>query len=364
MVFVSSKALYTIIAGSYTSTISTFVFDASANTLSLASTSPAGLNPSWIQLSANSKALFATQEQTNGSVISFAVQRDGSVTSVSQVTSGGADPANLRLLSSGRELVVADYTSGGILSYAVKADGVTLGKAGPLLVLQGSGPNPDRQASPHPHEILEHGDEILVPDLGSDKVWRLTHTSDGGYEVAGFVQQALGSGPRHGAIVDGDLYILHELDNSLSQYTLPPLWAKSLKPQLVANFSILPAEQPSGSSFGGGELVVSPKSAAFPQQYLYASNRNVGTGLDPRGDSLAIFAVKPKLRFVKQAFTGLNQPRGVAIFGEHGQYIVAGGLGSGGVKVFARINGGADLKLLASYTGHGSESIVSFDWIH
>ncbi|KZV96506.1 putative isomerase YbhE [Exidia glandulosa HHB12029] len=368
MVYISARALtnYTIIAGSYTSTISTFLFDAAAGTLSLGATSDAGTNPSWIQLSPDSKALFATQENTDGAIISFSVQPDGSVKQVSKASSGGADPANLLVLSSGKEVVIADYSSGGVLAFPIEADGVTLGDPSPTLQLEGSGPVPGRQDVPHPHQVIEHGDELLVPDLGSDKVWRLTKAASGGYEIAGSVDQGPGSGPRHAVPLDGNLYVLHELDNSLSQYTLPPLKAPAgckVTPSLVANFTILPDEQPAGAVWGAGELLLSPVSASFPDQYLYASNRNVGTEIDPRGDSLAIFAIKPELKLVKQFFLGLNQPRGVQIFGEEGQYIIAGGLGSGGVKVFERVDGGADLKEVASYTGTGSEKIVSFDWV-
>lgn len=59
----------------------------------------------------------------------------------------------------------------------------------------------------------------------------------------------------------------------------------------------------------------------------------------------------------------MNQPRGVALFGEDDKYVIVGGLGSGGVKVFERVSGGADLQEIAGYTGDGSTAIVSFDCV-
>lgn len=136
---------------------------------------------------------------TDGAIISFAVQPDGSVKQVSQASSGGADPATLLVLSSGNEVVVADvrrrrprpcpialtaadslqYSSGGILSFPIDADGVTLGDPAPILQLEGSGPVAGSQDVPHPHEIIEHGDELLVPDLvRSARVRRLNYESD------------------------------------------------------------------------------------------------------------------------------------------------------------------------------------------
>lgn len=64
--------------------------------------------------------------------------------------------------------------------------------------MSGTGPNKDRQSSSHPHQVVlieEHG-ELLVPDLGADKVWRLKKTPQG-WKIEGHIQYELGSGPRH-----------------------------------------------------------------------------------------------------------------------------------------------------------------------
>lgn len=63
---------------------------------------------------------------------------------------------------------------------------------------------------------------------------------------------------------------------------------------------------------------------------------------------------------MKQVRTGLQQLRGVAIGGDQGQYIVAGGMAGGGIKVFERISGGADLKQVASLQGVGQPSSFVF----
>jgi 6-phosphogluconolactonase (cycloisomerase 2 family) len=60
----------------------------------------------------------------------------------------------------------------------------------------GTGPNPDRQDASHPHEVYAHGDELLIPDLGADKTWRLAKESTG-WEVKGVIEYPAGSGPRH-----------------------------------------------------------------------------------------------------------------------------------------------------------------------
>jgi 6-phosphogluconolactonase (cycloisomerase 2 family) len=93
------------------------------------------------------------------------------------------------------------------------------------------------------------------------------------------------------------------------------------------------------------------------------SNRNTNNN-DSRGDSIAIFSYDfsaGKLSLVKQVFTGMNQLRGVGISPD-GAYIVASGVvGSGGVAVWKRVSGGADLQLVARNTQVATRT--SFTWL-
>lgn len=68
-----------------------------------------------------------------------------------------------------------------------------------IVQLSGSGPNTGRQQSSHAHQAILHPDrcEMLVPDLGADKVWRFSKNDTGKWEIRGFVQYEPGSGPRH-----------------------------------------------------------------------------------------------------------------------------------------------------------------------
>ncbi|KZV94891.1 hypothetical protein EXIGLDRAFT_497680 [Exidia glandulosa HHB12029] len=237
-----------------------------------------------------------------------------------------------------------------------------------------------------------------------------------------------GSGPRHAVAEDGLLYVVHELDNTLTTYTLPPLTAPSAKfrfrkrqcrgtsstepdvppttdaptptstsvpeapapttttvtdepipsstdspappepstapsstPELLSSVSIVPEDGPSGSAWGGGELVITPKSAGEPR-FLYASNRNVGT-TDERGDPIAVASVDASgnLEIVHEAFTGLQHVRGMALSPD-GKYLIAAGMNSNDVAIFERQDDG-DLKVLDRYSGQGSQQLASFAWL-
>ncbi|KAG9011827.1 hypothetical protein FRB94_007553 [Tulasnella sp. JGI-2019a] len=341
---------FKILVGSYTTFITALSFTLSSpgsGTLSFLNKSPAGTNPSWIASNpTNSSIVYASQENYNGQLLSFILNPStGALTQRGTISTGGGLPAYFRPLQSGKEIVAANYNSGTVADIYLGTDeSVFPTSYSSLLTLQGSGPNTARQASPHPHEVLEYvtGQQLLVPDLGSDKVWRLIKGTSGTWQVGGFVQQALGSGPRHIAVADGFLYTVHELSNTLTQQTLPPL-ASAVLPTTIATVSVVP-EGADNSTLAAAELLLSPLNAEFPTQYLYATNR---FDPNPLGDSIAIFSLNP-LKLVKQVYTGLNQIRGAALGGANGEYIVAGGLVGGGVSVFQRINGGADLVKLAN----------------
>ncbi|KAG8938134.1 hypothetical protein FRC03_007625, partial [Tulasnella sp. 419] len=270
------------LVGSYTSYITALSF--SGNSLSVISQSNAGWNPSWVTgHPTNKSVIYSNQEQSWGQVYSFLVNpTTGQLTQIDSTPTGGADPAHLLALSSGTELYVTNYSGGSGLSIPLGSSVTDLPSTnGPVNQFYGSGPNQSRQTSPHPHQAIQYNNEILVPDLGADKVWRLTK-SGSSWSIGGSVQQPAGSGPRHAVVVDSNLYTIHELDNTLTQHTLPPL--NSGTPQLIASLSILPPGAP--TTLSGGELLVSPKNSLYPDQYLYATNRN---DPDPNGDTIAIF---------------------------------------------------------------------------
>ena len=108
------------------------------------------------------------------------------------------------------------------------------------------------------------------------------------------------------------------------------------------------------------EILIPSTSAAFPTPYLYLSNRN-----DPseEGDIISIFAIaeRDSLELVTEVRTGLKHVRGIVFGGADDKFLIAGGVQGGGVKVYERINGGKDLKVVASDAT--IEAPTSFLWV-
>ncbi len=76
---------------------------------------------------------------------------------------------------------------------------------GSYVKFEGTGPQLDRQESSHPHEAYLNDDELLIPDLGADKTFRLSKGVNG-WEVKGFIGNPPGGGPRH-VLVYGEIPI-------------------------------------------------------------------------------------------------------------------------------------------------------------
>lgn len=155
------------------------------------------------------------------------------------------------------------------------------------------------------------------------------------------------------------MYTLLELTSSLAAHRLPPLPAEAALMHTAPTLS--PENQhPLPNDMLAAEILVPPPSAAFPTPYLYVSNRNDPS---PEGDTIAIFSLADKETpvLVKEVRTGLKHVRGIVFGGPDDKWLVAGGVLGGGVKVFERTGGGADLRVVAGV--EGVEAPTGFLWI-
>ncbi|ESK84972.1 putative isomerase YbhE [Moniliophthora roreri MCA 2997] len=366
---------FTILAGGYDTFVSTYLFNATNASLLVTRKHTTGLNPSWLTPHpTNSSVFYAVNEVAIGALQSFTTSPDGVVTGpFDTVSSGGDSPAFALALSTG-EVAVMNYGGGNGRIIPTTSDPLKFDNASAPVIAFPLPTNPvsERQAGSHPHQVVEHGEEVLVPDLGGDVVWRLTKDS-GEWRIAGSIPQPSGSGPRHAAILDNRLFTLHELSSTLTVQAFPALSLNASAP-LIANVSILPENPPAGAQWGAAEILIPPTTKSFPTSYIYVSNRNVATdpsALDPRGDTIAIFehvgkgTEKEGLKLVKQVYTGLSQIRGMEIgpaTNGGNEFLVAAGVaGTGGTVVFRRIDGGADLEEVARNTD--IETRTTFIWV-
>ncbi|KAG6896165.1 hypothetical protein C0992_009914 [Termitomyces sp. T32_za158] len=347
---------FTILAGGYDVFIATYLFNSSISSLSLLSTSPTGQDPSWITPHPTNKSiLYAVNEISSGALQSFIINATGALSpAIDTVSSGGDGPAFTTALSTGA-VAILNYNSGNGRIIPTDPNDATkfIDTASEISFPQPVPPNVS-----HPHMALQHGNEVLVPDLGGDKIWRLVPTSSpsDNYEIQGFIPQPVNSGPRHIAIFNQRLFVLHELASTLTVQRIPS--EPNGTAPIIASASIIPPDPPEGAAFAAAEILIPKPTSQFPQPYIYVSNRNTGVQ-DPRGDAIAIFehvfanTDKEGLNLVRHVFTGLDQPRGMEFGPEDGRggeafLAVAGVAGDGGVKIFKRTDGGRNLELVTT----------------
>ncbi|KAF5354075.1 hypothetical protein D9756_007256 [Leucocoprinus leucothites] len=345
-----------ILAGAYTEAfVATYLFDPDAASLTVASHSPTGGNCSWItQHPTNASILYSVNEVSPiGAVQLFIILPDGSLSAPQDtVSSAGDRPAFVAALSTG-QVGVMNFNGGNGLFIPPTSDSpLDFERNAPVITF----PTKPNTVS-HPHMILQHGNEVLVPDLGQDTIWRLAQNgmNPGSFVIQGSIPQPAGSGPRHIAIFEDRLFTLHETASTLTVQPVPK--APNGTSTILSSISTHPVESNlPGAIFAAAEILIPKPTKRFPTPYIYVSNRNTGTDLDPRGDSIAIFELLGKgtknerLRLVKQVFTGLEQIRGMEIGpSEKGleEYLIAAGVaGSGGVVMLKRVDGGRDMEIV------------------
>ncbi|WP_448810769.1 lactonase family protein [Agromyces bauzanensis] len=178
-----------------------------------------GPNPMYLAVSAATRVLGIVHELADGLVSTWTLDGDA-VTPFGPVGATGAgDPCNLAFDESGSWIFAANYSGGRLTAHPVAPDAAT--DAVFTIAFEGSGPNSERQASPHPHQAVIDAarDRLLVPDLGSDRIRvlgladlpaRLTHHD------ADDIAMHAGAGPRH-LVIAGDIAIVaSELDRTAS----------------------------------------------------------------------------------------------------------------------------------------------------
>lgn len=265
-------------------------------------------NPSFLATDRDYRFLYAVSElegKAEGGVAGFAIDRTkGTLEPINSLPSGGVAPCHLAVDKTGRMLIAANYTTGGVSSFAIEKDGRL--KASSLMDITGSSVNPERQEGPHAHEVVISADNKLayVPDLGLDKI-RIYRIDPAHAKLAPhdppFVQEDPGFGPRHMVFSrDGKyLYVVNELKPYITVFSGDQSTGVFHQVQKAPTVP----EGYSGQNDGPAEILMDRAG-----KFVYASNRGPGT--------IAVFAVDASngtLRQVQSAETGGTFPRGVEL---------------------------------------------------
>jgi len=258
-------------------------------------------SPSFLAQHPRLPVLYAVNELNAGTVSAFAVAEDASLTPLAVQSTGGSAPCHLAVSADARHLLVANYLSGDVSVHPLDADGVP-GERCDLLRFEGQGPVADRQEGPHAHMVAPdpNGPDVLISDLGSDRVWRarLDPVSGRLTLVGAAIVATPGTGPRHLRYsIDGALLLVGELTGDLTWYR--------------------PDTSDGSLQLAGGAASSSDKSN-YPSElatgrdgrFVYVANRGP--------DTVAVFAWEPDGgTLIAEVATGGQWPRHLALLGDH-----------------------------------------------
>jgi 6-phosphogluconolactonase len=286
-------------------------------------------NPSFLAVDRNRNRLFCVNEtaefdgKPGGAVSAFALNPEsGDLSLLNSSSTHGADPCYVTRDSSGRFVLVANYTGGSLAVLPIRTNG-SLGEATDVVQHRGSSVKP-RQQGPHAHSVVldPSGRYAYAADLGLDKVMIYRFDVQQGKLLPATSAWALlkpGAGPRHLAFSpDGSrVYVVNELDSTLTAFSVD---GSTGSLQLRQTLSTVP----SGYS---GENFPADIHIARSGRFVYASNRG--------HDSIAVFAVDTKngeISLVQNEPTGGKWPRNFTI-DPTGRYLLAANQRSDNITV-------------------------------
>lgn len=284
--------------------------------------------------SPDGKTVYATGK---GKVEAFRVKEDGSLELFGGSAAPGNGPCMVSLDATGKVLLLANYSSGNVLSFPIKEDG-SIGEVASDHQHEGSSVT-NRQKGPHAHSIYAGPDNkfVYAADLGIDKVMIYGLDAEKAtLTPAGEASVPPGSGPRHMKLVGDRAYVLNELTLAVSVFSR----GDDGMLKILGTYPVLP-EGADAEEMTCSEILVSNDG-----KFVYTANRDLRKG--GGRDSLSVLSVEDDgaLELVETVPAEVWIPRNINMDGE-GRWLLVAGQNSGEIAVFGVDSGTGKLK----YTG-------------
>lgn len=240
-----------VLIGSYADQISIFDDDFKPSGPPIRSSSPSYL------AAGPTGVIYTVAELDEGHVAAF--RPDG--TPLGSLPTGGASPCHLAVTDG--FVLSANYQGGSVSVFALDADGALTSRTD-LVQHTGHSVHPERQTSPHVHQITVRDSMVYVVDLGLDQIVHYRLTPSGTLTRSrATAMTPLGSGPRHLVLhPDGRAFVANELASTVTVLS-PDFDILDVQPSVLV--------PPVGDNFPS-ELLISPDGTR-----LYVANRGNDT---------------------------------------------------------------------------------------
>ncbi|MDO5523335.1 MAG: lactonase family protein [Bacteroidia bacterium] len=247
-----------------------------ADSLSMAE----AVNPSYLAISPDEKFIYSVSESDEAANAFEFDKKTGRLERLNLSHTEGSGPCYIEVDRAGKTVATANYGGGSISLFQTKDNG-ELYPVNVVINFEGSGPDEERQDSPHLHSVRfsPDGRFLFASDLGTDKIYRfdaIGSVFEGQPAISrGSLKEfstPAGAGPRHFDFHPGGkyFYVLGELSGDVIVYDYDEGDLK--EKQVIATDSI-------EGSRGSADIHVSPDG-----KFLYASNRL-------QADGVAIFSI-------------------------------------------------------------------------
>lgn len=327
MLYSQNLVAQRLVIGTYTSNNSSkgiyiYDFNLSNGEVQEVSAAKAG-NPSYQAIDQKGNFVYSVNESDEGKISAFRYDRSGgSLSLVNQQSNNGSAPCYVSIDKTGKWLFAGNYSSGNLTVHPIKPDG-SIGSIQQVVQHNGSGPNKNRQQSPHVHCTYLAPDNrfLYVPDLGTDKVMIYPFNAQTGKlneEKSNAITIPAGGGPRHIVFTkNGKLgYIIEELSGAITVVA-----RKGNQHSILQRINNLPAQYNGASA----DIHLSPD-----ERFLYTSHRGNSTIQIHRRDTQT-----GRLSFVAEQSTNGNFPRNFTIH-PSGKWLLAANQKSNDITIFKR----------------------------
>lgn len=288
-------------------------------------------SPTYLHLSKAGYLYAINKKSSDRGGISVYDYRDGDqAVLIQEILTEGRSPAYVSMDEERQLFFVTNYHKGTIESFAVQADGT-------LTLLDrfkswGQGPRPEQDKARLHFTNLTPDKRLVSVDLGADKVYTLNISDEGIFELVATYQAGSGFGPRHIRFSpDGEYaYLVGELSSLLSVLKYDQTDGSFT---LLQTVSTIPADW---DSHNGGAAVRLSDDGRF----VYTSNRG--------HNSIAVWAIDQnthKVSLVQTISTEGEFPRDFNLNADQ-SYLVAGNQDTDNITVYRRDAQSGELTLV------------------
>jgi 6-phosphogluconolactonase len=270
------------------------------------------VNPGFLAIDSQRGILHAAHGDQDY-LTTYRMHDNGVLEELGRQATEGTNPAHLCLDPSNRFVLVANHTSGSVVSLPVLSDGSLGPVTGKVQFTGAPGPHRTDQPGSKPHQVVfsPSGDYFAVPDKGLDTVFTCRLDPDSGdLEICTATRLREFSGPRHIAF-HPQLPVAYSINELNSTLTVLNCQNPANGLESVQVLSTLADTDVRDSR--GAEVALSADGRT-----LYASNRSGAGDTTPGGpgeDTIAVYRVMNDgmLRLLTVNHSGGNRPRFIGL---------------------------------------------------